>query len=258
VFKFLLTPKWIATTLACILVLPGFQALSAWQWQRLDARNIYNNEILGKISEPPVVLNDLLVPNSDPSSAQPDTAWRSVEATGTWLPQEQVLVRKKSLESDLGLWVVTPLQLTDGSVVMVNRGWTPAANSAVDSPTLAEIPSGEVEVLGRVREVTPRDGVAPTDLPPGQVDQIIPLEIMDTPETVSNIYLEMTASRPESRTSEIRELPAPEITEGPHRSYAVQWILFGIMTVIGWIILVRNEVKEQRAAQGQLSDASEN
>jgi cytochrome oxidase assembly protein ShyY1 len=49
-------------------------------------------------------------------------------------------------------------------------------------------------------------------------------------------------------SSEIRTLPAPEVTEGAHRSYAIQWIFFEIMTVIGWIILVRNEVKEQRKA----------
>lgn len=257
-FRFLLTPKWIATTLVCILVLPGFQALSVWQWHRLDARHIYNNEILSKISQPPVVLSDLLVDNSEPPIAKSNSEWRVIEATGTWLPQDQVLVRKKSLESDLGLWVITPLQLPDGTVIMVNRGWTPAANSAVDSPTLAQIPSGEVEVLGRVREVRPRDGVAPADLPLGQVDQIIPTEINSSGNTIGNIYLEMTASRPESRTSEIRELPAPEITEGPHRSYAVQWILFAIMTVIGWVILVRNEVKVQRANQDSVSEVSAN
>jgi cytochrome oxidase assembly protein ShyY1 len=59
----------------------------------------------------------------------------------------------------------------------------------------------------------------------------------------------MTASRPESKTSEIRTLPEPEVTEGAHRSYALQWMFFEIMTVIGWIILVRNEVKDQRLAK---------
>jgi len=56
----------------------------------------------------------------------------------------------------------------------------------------------------------------------------------------------MTASRPESKSSDIRSLPEPEVTEGAHRSYALQWLFFEIMTVIAWIILVRNEVKEQK------------
>jgi cytochrome oxidase assembly protein ShyY1 len=158
------------------------------------------------------------------------------------------LVRKKSLESNLGLWVATPLQLTDGTIVIINRGWTAAANSAVDSPVVADVPSGTIEVLGRLRVVQERTKPAPTDLPTGQVDRIAPTEILDSPDTLSNAYVEMTASEPESLTSEIRTLPAPEVTEGAHRSYAIQWIFFEIMTVIGWIILVRNEVKEQRKA----------
>jgi cytochrome oxidase assembly protein ShyY1 len=56
----------------------------------------------------------------------------------------------------------------------------------------------------------------------------------------------MTASRPESKSSDIRSLPEPEVTEGAHRSYALQWMFFELMTVIAWIILVRNEVKEQK------------
>jgi cytochrome oxidase assembly protein ShyY1 len=56
----------------------------------------------------------------------------------------------------------------------------------------------------------------------------------------------MTASRPESKSSEIRSLPAPEVTEGAHRSYALQWMFFEIMTVIGWSVLVRNEYLDQK------------
>ncbi|NBO26698.1 MAG: SURF1 family protein [Actinobacteria bacterium] len=166
--------------------------------------------------------------------------------TGSWLSGNQVLVRKKSLESDLGLWVVTPLRLSDGTVVMVNRGWIAAANSAVDSPVVATVPVGTIEVLGRLREVQDRTKPAPSDLPAGQVDRIIPLEIVSGATTLSNAYVEMTASRPESKSADIRTLPEPEVTEGAHRSYALQWMFFEIMTVIGWSILVRNEFKEQQ------------
>jgi cytochrome oxidase assembly protein ShyY1 len=75
------------------------------------------------------------------------------------------------------------------------------------------------------------------------------MEIVSSEETLSNAYVEMTASRPESKTSEIRTLPEPEVTEGAHRSYALQWMFFEIMTVIGWFILVRNELKDQRLAK---------
>ncbi|MEY3607103.1 MAG: hypothetical protein RL289_1283 [Actinomycetota bacterium] len=229
-------------------MLPAFQALSNWQWHRLSDRQIYNVQIQEQIDKPPVLIEEVLTTAGDAKVIPDHSQWRTVELTGVWLQTDQVLVRKKSLESDLGLWVVTPLKLTDGTVVMVNRGWTAAANSAVDSPVVADVPTGSIEVLGRLREVTPRTKPGPTDLPEGQVDRIIPLEIVDSPETLTNAYVEMTASRPESKSADIRTLPAPEVTEGAHRSYAIQWMFFEIMTVIGWVILVRNEVKEQRKA----------
>lgn len=232
--------------MVCIFMLPAFQALSNWQWHRLQDRQIANIAIQEQIDKEPVAISELIVTGEDSKSVPDHSQWRTVEMSGSWLQGDQVLVRKKSLESDLGLWVVTPLKLVDGTIVMVNRGWTAAANSAIDSPVVAEVPVGTIEVLGRLREVTERTKPAPTDLPDGQVDRIIPLEIVDSPDTLSNAYVEMTASRPESKSSEIRTLPAPEVTEGAHRSYAIQWMFFEIMTVIGWIILVRNEVIEQR------------
>ena len=233
-------------TLVCVAMLPAFQALSNWQWHRLHARQAYNVEIQAEIDQAPVPISDLLVFNDESRVVPEKSQWRTVELTGTWLPSEQVLVRKKSLESNLGLWVVTPLKLVDGTVVMINRGWTAAANSAVDSPVVAEVPEGTIEVLGRIRDVQARTKPGPTDLPVGQVDRIIPLEILNSPKTLINAYVEMTASRPESKSSEIRILPEPEVTEGAHRSYALQWMFFEIMTVIGWTILVRNEFKEQQ------------
>lgn len=253
VFRFLLSPKWVALTLACIFIIPAFQALAEWQWRRLDQRHAYNQAIQAQISKDPIVISELVLAGSDPLVLAAEATWRTVELTGTWIAQSQVLVRKQSLETNTGLWVVTPLLLTDGTITMVNRGWTPAANSALESPVIAQLPTGVIEVLGRVRAVTPRTKPAPTDLPTGQVDRIIPLEIYASDSTISDSYVEMTASRPESRTAEIRELPAPQVTEGNHRSYAIQWTFFEFLTVVGWLILVRNEVIEQRKKEVSLA-----
>jgi len=246
VFKFLLSPRWIALTLVFLLALPAFDALSQWQWRRLHQRQQYNMHLVKAQSLPPIDESKLLQRTlntgsrdeySFPASAQ----WRAVQVTGSWDASAQVLVRKKSLESDLGFWVVTPLVTTDGHRILVNRGWTAATKGAIDSPPVSAPPKGRVEVAGRVQIVKPRQAAQPSDLPKGQVDTVVPAEIVTTAPVIGNAYLEMTASRPNSLTSELRLLPAPEVTEGPHRSYALQWIFFAIMTVIGWGVLVRNE-----------------
>lgn len=169
----------------------------------------------------------------------------------------QVLVRKKSQESDLGFWVITPLVLTDGSVLMINRGWRAAEKSATDTPSVIPPPIGVVETLGRIRNVHARTKPKPNDLPVGQVDVVAPIEISPGDTTVSDIYLEMTNSRPNSVSADLSPIPGPTITEGPHRSYALQWIFFMIMTVIGWIILVRNEVLERRQNSAGYEASSE-
>ena len=99
-------------------MLPAFQALSNWQWHRLSDRQIYNVQIQEQIDKPPVLIEEVLTTVGDAKVIPDHSQWRTVELTGVWLQTDQVLVRKKSLESDLGLWVVTPLKLTDGTVAV--------------------------------------------------------------------------------------------------------------------------------------------
>ena len=112
-----------------------------------------------------------------------------------------------------------------------------------------------VEVEGRVQLVGVRKTPQPEDLPLGQVDIIVPTEIVRTARVVGNAYLEMTASQPNSLSSGLTQIPAPEITEGPHRSYALQWIFFAVMAVIGWCVLVRNECLHLKANIGPSSES---
>ena len=37
--------------------------------------------------------------------------------------------------------------------------------------------------------------------------------------------------------------PLPELTEGPHLNYAIQWFAFATIAAVGYVILVRREVK---------------
>ena len=99
-------------------MLPAFQALSNWQWHRLQDRQAANVLIQEQIDKEPVAIDELIVTADGATTMPNDFLWRTIEVTGVWQTENQVLVRKKSLESDLGLWVVTPLELIDGTIVM--------------------------------------------------------------------------------------------------------------------------------------------
>jgi len=237
---------------------PALWSLSQWQWRRLHQRQAYNSVVLHDQALAPITITQLPhTTSSDGIHIGSDHEWQSVYATGTWDLAHQVLVRKKSQESDLGFWVMTPLVFSDGTALLVNRGWRAAEKSATDTPSVIAPPTGTIEILGRIRNVKPRTKNAPTDLPTGQVDLVEPHEIVPGASTITDVYVEMTNSRPDSVSSDLTPIPAPEITEGPHRSYALQWIFFMIMTAIGWVVLVRNEVLEQRATLPSNHDSND-
>lgn len=248
-YSFLLKPRWIALTLVCLAVLPGFKALSDWQWSRLHQRQAYNVVISENIDRTVTDFNQVA---TDATSFDPAAEWTVFETTGTWDVAHQVLVRKRSFQSDVGFWVVTPLVTAD-STIMVNRGWIIAGNSALDTPAVQLPPVGEVTVQGRVRILKTSMDPQPSDLPQGQVDRIVPGQITNSQPVIANGYLEQIQSAPDS-VLELKTMTAPEISEGPHRSYALQWIFFGIMTIAGWIILVRNEAMRQQTQPQQTDD----
>lgn len=243
--KFLLTPKWIALTVVALLLQPAFWELSQWQWHRLHDRQDHNSIIIKNQKLDPSPLEEIISTGSTQPTIDKKYEWRRIDVVGSWLTNKQALVRKQSYESNLGFWVVTPFKSTSGLTILVNRGWIAATDSAISTPVVQSPPTGTVEILGRARIIKPRTRARPMDLPTGQIDGVHPDEVLSNLDHVANSYLELTASTPESRTTDLQPILAPEVTEGPHRSYALQWIFFAIMTFIGWGVLVRKELQNR-------------
>jgi cytochrome oxidase assembly protein ShyY1 len=49
----------------------------------------------------------------------------------------------------------------------------------------------------------------------------------------------------------VRRLGPPEISEGPHLSYAVQWGIFSTIAAVGYALLLRKVAKEEAKALGR-------
>jgi cytochrome oxidase assembly protein ShyY1 len=206
--------------------LPAFKSLSDWQWRRLHQRIAFNSQMTANSQQPPLSMTQAAL-------AEAHDEWRTVQACGQWDAAAQVLVRRRTLNTEAGFWVATPLVSPEGTITVV-RGFHPNGASSTQSPTIDPTPRGQVCISARLRFAPQRMGAIPHDLPQGQADQL-----------EAGPYLELTASTPAS-DSGLTMLPAPELTEGPHRSYAIQWLIFAAMTIAGWIVLVRNEIVRRR------------
>jgi surfeit locus 1 family protein len=104
-----------------------FIGLGTWQVQRLDEKERLIASVASRFELAPVPL-----PPVGEWPAFDTAAWtyRPVTLTGSYLPAGTVLVFTSLTEpngprSGPGYWVMTPLQLADGGIVFVNRGFVP-------------------------------------------------------------------------------------------------------------------------------------
>lgn len=136
--------------------------------------------------------------------------------------------------------------MDSGAAVLVNRGWVASAGSALARPQVPAPPSGPVTVTGRVRASEP--AIDERGVPEGQVARIsAPKIAAQLPYPVFDGYLDLTGQQPPAGEFP-RGLPAPELSDGPHVAYAVQWYLFVALAIGGWVVLVRQEARDPGAA----------
>lgn len=236
-------PRWITLIIAVPVGIVLCLLLSDWQWNRYEGRKSSNEVQAANMALPIQDASQVMPPGSEITDAN---RWRSVTATGTYLPAGQVLVRKRPMQNTNGFWVVTPLVTANREVVVVNRGWVRADADAKSTPAVPAPPTGTVTVEGRIEPSSPSAGPRPSDLPTGQVSTLDVASIGTLAgATVMPGYIDLVRSNP-PQAAGLTPIPAPEISEGPHLSYSMQWIAFAVMFVVGMFLLVRRELQVRR------------
>jgi surfeit locus 1 family protein len=221
--------------IAAVCVRLGF-----WQLDRLEQRRARNTAVRAAQAQRPLTLD---AATFAAASANPQALeWRPVEAAGTFHHAGDLLLRGRGREGRPGVHLVSPLVLADGRVVMVNRGWLPAADAATAS-TDAFRTSGPVRITGVLR---PMEASADRGLPAaGRADGDSTWRRIDlgvardrSPGAVLPLYLQRLPAAADGPSPPLAE-PLPELSQGNHLSYAVQWFSFATIAVVGLVIVVR-------------------
>lgn len=159
-YRFLLSRQWVILTLVALLLIPTMIRLGVWQMHRYDERSARNQLVSDALGADPVPVQRLTSPGHTVTT---DQRYRTVTATGHFdTAREEVVRRRVNGDEQVGFHVLTPFVLTDGSVVLVNRGWIPAdAPSQTAFPKVPAPPSGQVTVTGRLMpdETTAASGI---------------------------------------------------------------------------------------------------
>ncbi|MHA1113678.1 MAG: SURF1 family protein [Alphaproteobacteria bacterium] len=76
--------------------------------------------------------------------------FRRVRVEGAFLHGKEMYLGARTLRGNVGYQVVTPLRRSDGSFLLVNRGWVPRVKRDPETRTAGQ-PTGKVVVEGLVR-----------------------------------------------------------------------------------------------------------
>ncbi len=234
--------RWLALAVFVVALAIAFVNLGLWQLARLDQRRAMNNSVTVHENSP---VADFATVFTRPITEADQ--WQRVAVRGTFDPKHQFLVRYRSNGQESGYEVVTPLHTRSGAWVLVDRGFGVKPADA-DYPTaLPAPPSGEVSITGYVRRDEQGSVQAMTPVQPLNTVRLINSGTLapTLPYPIVNGYVSVLEMTP-PQDGGLTPVRPPELTEGNHFSYAIQWFLFAAMAGIGPVLLIRSDLRHAR------------
>ncbi|MFB9909103.1 SURF1 family cytochrome oxidase biogenesis protein [Allokutzneria oryzae] len=221
-WKFLLRPGWLALIAGVLMFSAAcFVLLGPWQFRQHDRKQTLINNVTSSETAP-------VVPYERPAA---NNEWRQVRLTGTYLPEAETVARLRTVLGEAAFEVLTPMRLTDGRTVLINRGFERPINGT-QIPDYDRPPAGEVTVVGRLR-LDGGSGETRETISDGKHKQVYSVSTAAvtaaTGVQLEPGFVQLNPDQPGVRGA----LPLPNLDSGPHFSYALQWYGFGIMALLG-------------------------
>ena len=203
---------------------------SQWQYHRGVDRHARNAVIEERIAKSPIALNTV---TSDLTNYE----WQAVSVAGTFDTEKQILLRNRYNDGKYGYEVLTLFKSTDNKSFWVDRGWVQAGATATTPPVVTALPEGEVSITGRLRldSSLPRGSFFAL---PGNGQGLVSELNAQSQLNTEKFYLDLLSGSDASLTPKVAA-QVPELSDGPHMAYALQWIFFAGLVIYGRILIRR-------------------
>lgn len=234
-WRFLLSRRWVLFFLAIVIVGYGTWWLGEWQFGRLEDRKARNAVVVANEERDPVPVDQVLAPGQDVAESD---EWRLVSAVGEYDAANTVVVRYRTRNSAPGVEVVVPLVTADGPAVLVDRGWFATDDPEITHTELPAPPAGEVTITGWVRADGTGDSTVVTDhstraIASGPIGEEIGREVFTG-------FVALKSEDPEPAEA-LKPVELPDLGQGPHFFYGLQWWFFGVLALGGFGYLAWDE-----------------
>ena len=218
--------KSIIALLLVIFCLWGSQ----WQYHRGVDRHARNAVIEERIAQSPIELKSV-------AGTLADYEWQTVSVDGVFNSDKQILLRNRYHDGKYGYEVLTLFTSTANKSFWVDRGWVQAGATATTAPVVTALPEGVVTIIGRLRldSSLPRGSFFAL---PGKGEGLVSELNAQSQLNTEKFYIDLLSGSDSSLTPKVTA-QLPELSDGPHMAYALQWIFFGGLVIYGRILIRR-------------------
>ena len=255
--RMMLRPRWVLALLLALGIAAAFAALGQWQVERA----VVQATVEVRPTEDVRPFSGLAVP--DEPTEQSATG-QLVEVSGTFVPDDTVIVEGRLNDGVAGYWPVAHLEVTDGPAggLPIALGWAEdeqAARAAADRFDSGIDPDEVVTVAGRFlpseAPVVPDEDGDPFAMTTVAVAQLINLWTDYDDHPVYFGYV--TAAEPIDGLDAIVSPPPEQSVELNWLNifYAIEWVVFAGFAVYLWYRLVRDAVERERDEAAEAAQA---
>jgi len=219
-------------SLIALLLIVGCLWAAQWQYHRGVARHARNAVIETNSSMKTVSLTSVL-------AAPQAHEWQPVTTEGSFDASSQILLRNRYSEGVYGFELLTRFANTTGQTFWVDCGWVKAGENATTQPELPTLPTGQVKILGRLRLDSSLPRGSFFAIPSNKSDGLVSKANAQSGSTTETFYIDLLRGSDSALTPDV---PAqlPELSDGPHMAYALQWVFFGGLVVYGRFLIRRD------------------
>lgn len=259
-YRFLFTARWLGFAALAVALATAMVFAGRWQLDRYHDRSATNARIDAARTATPTPLRDAVAAPGGPAGTtgpgvRAAVEWSRVVTTGRYDPDQEILVRGRTRDGQVGFEVLTPLRMADGSAVLIDRGWTPTpTGDATTHPRVPQPPSGEVTVAGRI--VRSESGSGRLERINGRMDVrriSIGQIATELPYPLFGSYVLLDQDQPGG--DGLAAVPSRRENAWLNAGYVVQWWIFAGLTLIGFGWLVRREATDPPKSAGESARA---
>ena len=230
--------KRIVTTVLVIFAVLAMIFLGFWQLDRHSQKSEINERISARLDNVPLGLVDIeKLKSYEIIEMERDFEYRSIAVSGKYIQEDSVLVRNRTYNGVPGFWLLTPFQLSNNQIIVINRGWIP-----ISAENYIDLNNSAFDLTGILRNTELAKGLQRADVSQGILESLARPDLGRYEDQLGYeifpMYIQLTGQNPQQTDGFPKMLDMPKFSEGQHLSYAVQWFIFASIAAIGYPLVL--------------------